>query len=255
MLTAFLAWLRRDMHVAFRNAPMFLGGLTQPILVILVFGNLMPRLGLVTPDFAIIMVPGLMAISVLMSGVQGLLMPLATDLSGTREVDERILSPLSPLAVALERILAGALQSSIIGLLALPIMLFLMHEVRGFDLRPNWIILLPIVLACGFLASAFGLTLGTLVQPRYAGILFSILLGPMMLFGCAYYPWRAMDSMGLVQWAFCLNPLVFISEAMRLCVTPERPHMAAPLILAGIVFYGAFFTWSGTRFFEKRTIA
>ncbi|MEO5763462.1 MAG: ABC transporter permease [Vicinamibacteria bacterium] len=254
-MTAFLAWLRRDLHVAARNAPMFLGGLTQPILVILVFGNLMPRLGLVAADFAVVMVPGLMAISVLMSGVQGLLMPLSADLSGTREVDERILSPLPPLAVALERILAGALQSSLIGLLALPIMLFLMHEVRGFDLRPNWIILLPILLCCGFLASAFGLTLGTLVQPRYAGILFSILLGPMMLFGCAYYPWRAMDSMGFVQWLFCLNPLVFISEAMRLCVTPERPHMEAALIFTGLLLYGAFFTWTGTRLFEKRTIS
>jgi ABC-2 type transport system permease protein len=254
-MNAFLAWLRRDLHVAMRNAPLLLGGLTQPILVILVFGNLMPRLGLVTPDFAIVMVPGLMAISVMMSGVQGLLMPLAADLSGTREVDERVLSPLSPLAVAVERILAGAIQSSLTGLLALPIMLFLMHEVRGFDLKPSWAVLVPCVLACGFLAAAFGLTLGTLVQPRYAGILFSILLGPMMLFGCAYYPWRAMDSMGFVQWAFCLNPLVFISEAMRACVTPERPHMAPMLIVAGLLFYGSFFTWAGTRLFEKRTIS
>lgn len=254
-MTAFLAWLRRDLHVALRNAPLLMGGLTQPILVILVFGNLMPRLGLVPPDFAFVMVPGLMAISVLMSGVQGLLMPLAADLSGTREVDERILSPLPPLAVALERILAGAIQSSITGLLALPIMLFLMSEVRGLHLSPDWMVLVPVVLCCGFLAAAFGLTLGTLMQPRYAGILFSILLGPMMLFGCAYYPWRAMDSMGFVQWLFCINPLVFISEAMRACVTPDRPHMQGWMIVTGLIVYGSFFTWTGTRLFEKRTIS
>ncbi len=254
-MTAFLAWLRRDLHVALRNAPLLMGGLTQPILVILVFGNLMPRLGLVPPDFAFVMVPGLMAISVLMSGVQGLLMPLAADLSGTREVDERILSPLPPLAVALERILAGAIQSSITGLLALPIMLFLMSEVRGLNLTPDWVVLVPVVLGCGFLAAAFGLTLGTLVQPRYAGILFSILLGPMMLFGCAYYPWRAMDSMGFVQWLFCINPLVFISEAMRSCVTPERPHMQSWMIFTGLIGYAWFFTWMGTKLFEKRTIS
>jgi ABC-2 type transport system permease protein len=254
-MTAFLAWLRRDLHVALRNAPLLLGGLTQPIMVILVFGNLMPRLGLVPPDFAFVMVPGLMAISVMMSGIQGLLMPLAADLSGTREVDERILSPLPPLFVALGRILAGAIQATATGLLALPIMVFLMHEVRGFDLRPDWLILVPVVLCCGFLAAAFGLTLGTLVQPRYAGILFSILLGPMMLFGCAYYPWRAMDSMGPVQWLFCLNPLVFISEAMRSCVTPDRPHMAGWLVFTGLLFYGSLFTWTGAKLFEKRTIS
>lgn len=254
-MTAFLAWLRRDLHVALRNAPLLMGGLTQPILVILVFGNLMPRLGLVPPDFGFVMVPGLMAISVLMAGVQGLLMPLAADLSGTREVDERILSPLPPLAVALERILSGAIQASVTGLLALPIMLFLMSEVRGLNLRPDWIVLVPVVLCCGFLAAAFGLTLGTLVQPRYAGILFSILLGPMMLFGCAYYPWRAMDSMGFVQWLFLVNPLVFVSEAMRSCVTPERPHMQGSMIATGLMVYGLFFTWTGTRLFEKRTIS
>ena len=224
-------------------------------MVILVFGNLMPRLGLVPPDFAFVMVPGLMAISVMMGGIQGLLMPLAADLSGTREVDERILSPLPPLVVALGRILAGAIQATVTGLLALPIMVFLMHEVRGFDLRPDWLILVPVVLCCGFLAAAFGLTLGTLVQPRYAGILFSILLGPMMLFGCAYYPWRAMDSMGFVQWLFCLNPLVFISEAMRVCVTPDRPHMSAWMVFLGLLVYGSLFTWTGTKLFERRTIS
>jgi ABC-2 type transport system permease protein len=130
-----------------------------------------------------------------------------------------------------------------------------MSEVRGLNLTPNWLLLVPVVLVCGFLAAAFGLTLGTLVQPRYAGILFSILLGPMMLFGCAYYPWRAMDSMGFVQWLFCLNPLVFISEAMRTCVTPERPHMQGSMVFAGLIVYGAFFTWTGTRLFEKRTIS
>jgi len=77
----------------------------------------------------------------------------------------------------------------------------------------------------------------------------------MMLFGCAYYPWRAMDSMGFVQWLFCLNPLVFISEAMRSCVTPERPHMQGWMIFLGLIAYGSFFTWTGTRLFEKRTVS
>ena len=32
------------------------------------------------------------------------------------------------------------------------------------------------------------MTLGTRVQPRFSGLLFAVVLGPMMLFGCAYYP-------------------------------------------------------------------
>ena len=54
------------------------------------------------------MVPGLMAIAILMAGVQGVLMPLVQDLSGSREVDERLLAPIERLRRRrAERIVAG----------------------------------------------------------------------------------------------------------------------------------------------------
>ncbi len=91
-MTAFLALLRRDIQVTFRSAFFLLSGtLTQPILVVLVFGNILPRLGLVADEFRTVLLPGLMAITMMMSGVQAVLMPLITDLSGSREVDERLL--------------------------------------------------------------------------------------------------------------------------------------------------------------------
>ena len=78
-MTAFLALLRRDLLVASRNAlPLLMATLTQPILVVLVFGNILPRLGLVADQFRTVMVPGLMSITMLMAGVQGVLMPLAS---------------------------------------------------------------------------------------------------------------------------------------------------------------------------------
>ena len=87
-MTAFLALLRRDLVVASRNLSLLLvSALTQPVLVILVFGNILPRLGLVAADFGTVMAPGLMAIAILMAGVQGVLIPLVQDLSGSREVD------------------------------------------------------------------------------------------------------------------------------------------------------------------------
>jgi hypothetical protein len=45
-----------------------------------------------------------------------------------------------------------------------------------------------------------------------------------------------------------------MSEAMRLSVTPDVPHMPVPLLLAGLGFFGALFLVSGARAFEKRTI-
>jgi len=196
-MTAFLALLRRDLHVASRNAPMLLmATLTQPILVVLVFGNILPRLHLVNDQFRTVMVPGLMSITMLMAGVQGVLMPLVTDLSGSREVEERILAPLSILSVAAQKVVAGAIHAGVAGLVALPAMMVLMHQMAGVEVHPRWVLLFPLIALCGLLSAAFGMTLGTQVQPRYSGLLFAVVLGPLMLFGCAYYPWVGLSVLG-----------------------------------------------------------
>jgi ABC-2 type transport system permease protein len=254
-MSAFLGLLRRDLHVAMRNAPMLLTAtLTQPILVVLVFGNILPRLHLVADEFRTVMLPGLMSITMLMAGVQGVLMPLATDLSGTREVDERLLAPIGVHGVAFGRIVSGAIHAAVAGLVALPVMMLLMHRLAGSDVRPDWLALLPLVALCGLLSAAFGLTLGANVQPRFSGLLFAVVLGPMMLFGCAYYPWASLSVLGPLQYVFLVNPLVFMSEAMRMAVTPGTPHMPLALLLGGLLGFGAFLGGAGARAFERRTI-
>ena len=254
-MTAFLALLHRDLTVAARQAPfLLLATLTQPILVILVFGNILPRLGLVSANLGLVMVPGLMAIAILMAGVQGVLMPLVQDFSGTREVDERLLAPISVFGVTAGRIVAGAVHAATAGLVAGPVMILLMHGTGLGDVQPSWALLLPFIAICGLLSASFGLTLGTHVQPRFAGLLFAVVLGPMMLFGCAYYPWAQLEKIGPVRYLFLLNPLTFVSEAMRLAVTPDAQHMPTSLLLAGLLGWLLMFTLLGTRSFEKRAI-
>jgi ABC-2 type transport system permease protein len=254
-MKAFLALLGRDVLVAGRSAlPLLAATLTQPILVVLVFGNILPRLGLVAAEFGSVMVPGLMSITMMMAGVQGVLMPLSSDLSGSREVEERLLAPISVFLVAVEKVVAGALHAALAGLVCLPAMMLLMHQVSGVSVRPRWGMLLPLIAACGVMAASFGLNLGSRVQPRFAGLLFAVVVGPMMLFGCAYYPYAALHVLGPVQYLFLLNPLVFMSEAMRAAVTPEVPHMPLPLLLGGLTFFTGLFVFTGARAFERKTI-
>lgn len=254
-MTAFLALLHRDLKVASRNAiPLLMATLTQPILVVLVFGNILPRMHLVADEFRTVMVPGLMSITMLMAGVQGVLMPLTVDLSGSREVDERLLAPISVRGVAFEKVVAGAIHAAVAGLTALPAMMVLMHQVTGLEVHPRWGALLPLVLLCGLLSAAFGMTIGSQVQPRFSGLLFAVILGPMMLFGCAYYPWSGLSVIGPLRYVFLLNPLVFMSESMRLAVTPDVPHMPLPLLLSGTIGFTVLFAILGARSFERRTI-
>lgn len=254
-MTAFFALLRRDILVSMRNAlPLLMATLTQPILVVLVFGNILPRLHLVAEEFRTVMVPGLMSITMLMAGVQGVLMPLSIDLGGSREVDERLLAPITVLGVAIQKVVAGAIHAGAAGMIALPAMMALMHRVTGVYVHPRFELLLPLVVLSGLLSAAFGLTLGTQVQPRYSGLLFAVVLGPLMLFGCAYYPWVGLAVLGPVRYLFLLNPLVFMSEAMRMAVTPDVAHMPTPLLLSGLIGFMSLFTVLGARSFAKRTI-
>jgi ABC-2 type transport system permease protein len=181
-------------------------------------------------------------------------MPLTQDLAGSREVDERILAPIGVLGVALEKIVAGAIHAALAGLTALPAMMLLMNEVSGVSVHPRWLSLVPLVVSCGLLSAAFGLTLGTNIQPRFAGLLFAVVLGPMMLFGCAYYPWTGLTALGPVRYAFLVNPLVYMSEAMRSAVTPDVPHMGLWPLVGGLAFFFSLLTYVGARSFERRTI-
>ena len=254
-MRTFLALLRRDLVVTARGARYLLPAtLTQPVLVVLVFGNILPRIGLVADEFRTVMIPGLMSITIMMAGVQGVLMPLAADLSGTREVDERLLAPITPFGVAFERIVAGAIHAAVAGLIALPLMLILVHQVTGVEVSPRWGAMLPLVAICGLLSAAFGLNLGTRIEPRYSGLLFAVVLGPMMLFGCAYYPYESLDVLGWVQYVFLVNPLVFMSEALRFAVTPRTPHMQLGLLGVGLLLFTTVLTWTGARSFRARTI-
>ena len=75
-----------------------------------------------------------------------------------------------------------------------------------------------------------------------------------MLFGCAYYPWSALSALGPVQHLFLLNPLTFMSEALRYAVTPDVPRMPLPLLLSGLLGFLLLFTAWGARSFERKTI-
>ena len=93
------------------------------------------------------------------------------------------------------------------------------------------------------------------MQPRFAGLLFAVVLGPDDALRLRVLPVdAALDVLGPLQYLFLLNPLVFMSEAMRLAVTPEVPHMPVPLMLGGLALYGGLFLVLGARTFEKRTI-
>ena len=66
---------------------------------------------------------------------------------------------------------------------------------------------------------------------------------------------RVLADLGAVRYLFLLNPLTFVSEALRWAVTPERrAHADRRSWPQASSAWLALFTFVGARAFEKRCI-
>ena len=90
------------------------------------------------------------------------------------------------------------------------------------------------VLLVALLAGAGGLLLGCSIGQTQIGLMFSMVIAPMMMFGCAYYPWSALKAFPGLQYAVLINPLVYASEGLRGALAPQIPHIPLPAVLGAL---------------------
>jgi ABC-2 type transport system permease protein len=184
----FYALLARDGHVARRNLlPMLLQNLLQPLLFTFVFGKVMTTGGMIPAGYKSVLLPGVMAISMVLAGVQAVAMPLITEFQFTREIEDRLLAPIEIGWLAVEKIVAGMIQAMAAGLVVIPAAWLIMGSGVKLDFGKPFEFLLVALLVALF-SSAGGLALGCSVGATQIGLMFSLVLAPMMMFGCAYYP-------------------------------------------------------------------
>ena len=254
-LAVFAALLRRDARVARRELAMFLLRVTmQPLLFVVVFGWLLPKIGFMERGYTAALLPGVLGMSLAMAAVQSVSIPMITDFAVTREIEDRLLAPIPIGVVAGEKVAAGVLQALAAALFVLPAARLVMGPVPGLTLAHAGAALAVLVLGAAAFA-ALGLWLGTAVAPQHVGTMFSVILVPMIFFGCAYYPWRGLDPVPAVKYAVLANPLVYVAEGLRGTLTPAVPHMPLWVVLAALVALTALFGVLGMRAFERRALA
>src|SRR5207253_10149787 len=209
MTTTMLALLHRDLRVARRELPYFLlrTGL-QPLLFTFIFGFVMPRLGIIQRGYTGMLLPGILGLSMTLSSMQAVALPLVIDFGWTKEIEDRLLAPISISGAAIEKILVGILPAMIAGLVVLPLAWLLMrvHLSLGFL---DIVQLLLVAILSSWLFAAFGMVVATIVEPQQIGLVFNVLLAPMIFFGCAYYPWATLQVIPWFQRAVLVNPLVY----------------------------------------------
>jgi ABC-2 type transport system permease protein len=269
LLKTFWAMMTREFRVLGRNAiSTFTRSVMQPLLFVFVFAFVLPKIGggmMVAgagahgasgdANFATILVPGLMASMLLMQGIFGTTMPLVMEFSWQRTIEDRALAPVPIRVLAIQKILAGSVQSFIGGCIVFPIVLFVHAAGQAPHVHvTNWAILLLVMVFGATMVSSLGLLLGTVLDPRKMQMLFAVILLPLTMLGCVYYPWSALSAIKWLQIVTLVNPMVYMAEGLRAVLTPSLGHMPLWAVFLALIGGTLLFGYLGTRTFRNRVV-
>jgi ABC-2 type transport system permease protein len=255
MNSTFLALLARDARVARRNMiPLILQTFLQPLLFVFIFGRVMVGSGYMPPAYKSLLLPGIMAISMVFTGVWAVAMPLIGEFQFTREIEDRLLAPIDISWVAIEKVVFGLIQATVSGLLVIPLAWLILRP--GLDLQvSNPVLLVSMTLLVAGFSACGGLALGCSVNQQHIGLMFSMVMTPMIFFGCTYYPWSALSNFPILQKIVLINPLAYASEGLRAMLVPQFPHLSIPLILVALTFFDCLLLIVGLRQFHKKAVS
>ncbi|HEV8651117.1 MAG TPA: ABC transporter permease [Actinomycetes bacterium] len=249
----FLAVLRRDVYVTARELPVFLAQvILQPLFLLFVFGKVLTDLGFARGGYTEVLFPGVVALTAVITALQGTALPLVIDFSFTKEIEDRLLAPLPVGMVAVEKIVFAAMRALLAAVVMFPIGIWVLGSIPW---RASGLPLLVTILVLGSLVgAALGLILGTAVPPNRINVMFALILTPLLFTGASQYPWASLDRLRWFQVVTAFNPLTYVSEGLRAALEPAVPHMRpwiSVLVLAATL---VAFTAVGVRLFLRRAI-
>jgi ABC-2 type transport system permease protein len=250
---AFMAILGRDLFVTGRELHVFLVQvILQPFFIIFVFGKVLTNLGFARGNYGDVLIPGTIALTIVLTALQSTALPLVIEFSFTREIEDRLLAPIPTSLVAVEKIVFSALRGLIAGSVMFPVGWLVLGGLH-FDLQLGELV---VFMALGALAgAAMGLLLGTAVPPNRINIVFAVVLTPLLFTGASQYPWASLGSLRWFQVVTLFNPLTYVSEGMRAALIPNLvPHMTPWVAMLVLAAATAAIGAAGIRGFRRRAV-
>src|ERR1700722_6573641 len=266
LVKTFGAMMAREFRVLGRNAPStFIRAVMQPLLFAFVFAYVLPKIGsgfsagaganAAGINFSTILVPGLMGSMFLMQGMFGTTMPLVMEFSWQRTIEDRALAPVPIRVLAIQKITAGAIQAFIGAAIVFPVVYWVHAPGQGPHIHvTNWFLLAAVMVFASTLTASMGLWLGTVADPRQIQMIFAVVLLPLTMLGCVYYPWSALHVIRWLQILVLINPMVHMTEGLRAALTPGLGHMPLWAILAALIGGTAVFGALAVRTFQNRVV-
>lgn len=265
---ALRALILRDLAVLKKNFAAFVARtVIQPFLLVFVFLYVFPLIGqgvggggrsASQSDFATVLVPGVVAVSIMFQGIQSVALPMATEFGFTREIEDRVQAPCPIWLVAIAKVLSGAVQGVISAVIVFPIAAVVHADGVHVHFTVTWAILLTVIpIACVAMAS-LGLFLGTSFEARNIGAMFGFVVLPLTFLGGAYYQWTQLSSVDVggfawLQTLVLLNPLIYVAEGMRAALT-SLSHMPLYVVYPVLLGFCVVFLTLGLRNFKRRIL-
>jgi len=259
----------RDLVVLRKNLIEFIiRTLVQPFLLCFVFLYVFPKIGQgigggggagAESDFATVLVPGVVGISIMFQGVQSIALTMAQEFGFTREIEDRVQAPCPIWLVAYSKVLSATIQGLLSAVIVLPIASVVHAEGVEAHLALHWWIIVTLVpLACVAMAG-LGLVLGTSFEPRNIGLMFGFVVLPITFLGGTYYQWTRLAPVKVGGWHWLqtvvlVNPLIYVNEGMRAAFT-NATHMHLYIIYPVLIGFAAVFLALGLRNFRRRVLS
>lgn len=252
-LRTFGSVLWRDIFVTGRElVPFLLQVLVQPFFTLFIFGTVLTSMGYVGPDYAAILLPGVVALNGFLGALQNTIMPLIMDFSYTKEIEDRLLAPMPVALVAVEKMLFGALRGIVAAVVMVPVGFVILDNVTWP--ASTWLPVAGMIALGSLLGATIGITIGVSTTPRRINIIYAVILAPLMFTGSTQFPWTGLDHVRWFQVVCALNPLTYVSEGMRAELVPSVPHIPMWLDLLVIIAACLAFGAVGIKGFLRRAL-
>lgn len=251
--TAIKTMIKRDLLIQLRDKNEFIFRVAMlPFILIFIYGYVLPSAGVVAKNFPQHMFPGMIGMSLLLTGIHGTAIPLTMDFNMSREIEDRLQAPLQTRHIALSKMVVGMIESWIGALIVLPISLIFMWQFVAISLSFGQIVQILGILCLASLASAsLGLLVGTIVKPNQIAAMFPGFLMPLVFTGAIFFTWKSLAPLPIVQTLVLLNPLLYVNEALRYVMYPSIASMPLAFSITGIVAFAIIMFTFGYKRFKK----
>jgi ABC-2 type transport system permease protein len=146
------------------------------------------------------------------------------------------------------------IQAVVAGLVVIPLAWLVLRPGVDISVHSPLSFTLIVLLVAAFSACG-GLALGCSINQQHIGLMFGMVITPMIFFGCTYYPWSALTHFPVLQKIVLINPLVYASEGLRASLVPQFPHLTTVAALAALVAFDILLLALGLRQFDKKAIS